>query len=119
MITYPNVPYRKDFLPLAPTRPQLCVMRYTAFLPSRFPDRPEPAGLGAGIRWTASGRRLVVVLLEVLIEVGRYACGSPHSRLHQCAALRELDARLLMDIGALPDGTENQVVRQYDQLGWP
>lgn len=36
---------------------------------------------------------------DMLLELGRYLGGSPRSRLHQRAALRDLDARLLADIG--------------------
>jgi hypothetical protein len=38
-------------------------------------------------------------MLDLLIEAGRYLAGSPNSRLHQLAALRELDDRLLADVG--------------------
>ncbi len=37
--------------------------------------------------------------LELLIEAVNYAAGSPRSRLRQIAALRELDDRLLDDVG--------------------
>jgi uncharacterized protein YjiS (DUF1127 family) len=35
----------------------------------------------------------------LVVELARYLGGSPHSRLRQRAALRELDERLLDDIG--------------------
>jgi phosphinothricin acetyltransferase len=42
---------------------------------------------------------LAVSTKTVLLELGRYLGGSPHSRIRQLAALRDLDARLLADIG--------------------
>lgn len=38
-------------------------------------------------------------ILNVFVEAVRYASGSPLSRRRQLAALRDLDARLLADVG--------------------
>jgi hypothetical protein len=38
-------------------------------------------------------------ILDLFLEAGRYLALSPQSRLRQRAALRELDRRLLADIG--------------------
>jgi L-amino acid N-acyltransferase YncA/uncharacterized protein YjiS (DUF1127 family) len=46
-------------------------------------------------------------ILSALLEVGRYLGGSRHSRIRQMAALRELDDRLLADIGVTPEEVRN------------
>ena len=57
-----------------------------------------PAGLPA-----ASGCFMISSMLNVLLEAGRYLRGSQRSRIQQLAALRELDDRLLADIGVTPE----------------
>lgn len=42
-------------------------------------------------------------VLDVLREFALSCAGSPHSRSRQLAALRKLDAHLLMDIGLTPE----------------
>jgi hypothetical protein len=44
-------------------------------------------------------RSRLTLILDLLLETGRYLALSPRSRLRQRAALRELDHRLLADIG--------------------
>jgi len=39
------------------------------------------------------------ILFGMVLEAARYLSGCPRSRLHQRAALRDLDDRLLLDIG--------------------
>jgi hypothetical protein len=41
-------------------------------------------------------------LRAILLEAGRYLAGSENSRLRQLRAMRQLDARLLEDIGLTP-----------------
>lgn len=49
----------------------------------------------------------------MLLEAARYLSGCPRSRLHQRAALRDLDDRLLLDIGT----TRREVGGQAGQGG--
>lgn len=41
-------------------------------------------------------------LRAILLEAGRYLAGSENSRIRQLRAMRQLDARLLEDIGLTP-----------------
>lgn len=64
-----------------------------------FPRPPLAVGAHAPAPRTPAWGRARTGLREVLAEAALYACGSPRSRLHGRAALRELDARLRRDIG--------------------
>lgn len=87
-------------------------MRDTHSIRLALPARPRvgpmeaPAGAtvrsapGAALSAAVSGATaLNAALTAALLEACRYACGCPRSRLHQRAALRGLDDRLLDDLG--------------------
>jgi hypothetical protein len=74
-------------------------MRYPVPLLSSPPFHSSCPRMGTQARWVPTWQRARGVLCEILVEAGWYACGSPRSRLHQRAVLRELDERLLRDIG--------------------
>jgi uncharacterized protein YjiS (DUF1127 family) len=50
---------------------------------------------------------IIKSILSALVEVGRHLAGWQHSRIRQLAALRELDVRLLADIGVTPEEVRN------------
>lgn len=74
-------------------------MRYDVPSASRPSLQAQPARLGTAARWAAVRHRLRGKLSGMLLEAARYFSGCPRSRLHQRAALRDLDDRLLLDIG--------------------
>ena len=53
----------------------------------------------------------VGTLLDLLREIGRYMSGSPQSRTRQRTALRELNPRLLEDIGLTREEARTGVPR--------
>jgi L-amino acid N-acyltransferase YncA/uncharacterized protein YjiS (DUF1127 family) len=55
----------------------------------------------------ASGCFMIKSILRALLEAGCHLAGSQHSRIRQLEALRELDDRLLADIGVTPDEVRN------------
>jgi len=98
-ITYLNAAHRKDLLLFAPVRRHHCAMRYVVPFASRSPVQPQRAKLGTAARWAAARQRIRSTLFGMVLEAARYLSGCPRSRLHQRAALRDLDDRLLLDIG--------------------
>ncbi len=74
-------------------------MRHIVPFASRSPLGPQRAKLGNAARWAAAWQRVPGTLFVIALETARYLSGCPRSRLCQRAALRDLDDRLLLDIG--------------------
>jgi len=74
-------------------------MRYIVPSASRSPLQTQRAKLGNAARWAAAWQRMRGTLFGMALEVARHLSGCPRSQLRQRAALRELDDRLLLDIG--------------------
>jgi hypothetical protein len=98
-IAYSNAPYSKVFLPPGPHSRQHHAMPYTVPLLSDSPSHAAYLRMGKQARWVMALQRARGVLCGILVEVARYAGGSPRSRLHQRAVLYELEERLLRDVG--------------------